>query len=557
MKNYKSILKLTLAVMTALTVTSCREVNDWVTDGIAQRLFAVNSKTSVTPNDVTAEVEFTGVPNAAYYVMEISTDSLYDDIAMGGTEHSIIYGEDGSITKSPYTIEGLDGDTKYYFRIKAVGEGIADSKWAYLAKFFFKTKAEQIFVPTEAKDRDEDKIRVAWNAEKAVTELVVLDANGDELQTIVLSNEAKAAGEYTVTGLTPSTAYGFVIKNGEAVRGTLTVSTTAAMPAADYKYFLPAGVNVISNDLLKEIAAEAKVAAGSETNYSATIGIPADAEIGFYGTNDSGEPMSLTIPDGMSITFFGLAGGEAPVLKLKKNLDIAGSHAFITFDNVKLEDDGAEYLINQGNNACNVGELTIINSEVSNFVKTPFRLQSNVTKVIEKLTLKNSRFHDMCSGYSFVHVDASSGAGVVKNINMDGCTLYNIATGGKMFIYSKNTNMESIVVKNSTFYNCIGAGNYWVDFGGTSYGCSGDYIFENCLFTKTPDEVTNKNLRGSKNPDVTNCYKTTDFFKNISGVEQLDMDANALFVDPAQGDFHFNRGKEQTVGDPYWFTVEE
>ena len=54
-----------------------------------------------------------------------------------------------------------------------------------------------------------------------------------------------------------------------------------------------------------------RLQAGNATNYSATIGIPAGAKVALYGTNDSdGGKTNVTIPDGMSVTFFGLAGGD-------------------------------------------------------------------------------------------------------------------------------------------------------------------------------------------------------------------------------------------------------
>lgn len=109
------------------------------------------------------------------------------------------------------------------------------------------------------------------------------------------------------------------------------------MPSANYKYTLPSDVNVISQTLIEEIAEQAKAAAGNETNYSATIGIPAGATVSLYGTAESdGGKTNVTIPEGMSVTFFGLAGGDAPTINLDKNLDISGSHAYIKFQNVKI-----------------------------------------------------------------------------------------------------------------------------------------------------------------------------------------------------------------------------
>ena len=537
--------------------TACTDDNDWKVDKSYERLFGIaGDKINVEAEDITATVSFTGVPDAQYYIIEVSTDSLYDDIQLGGTPHSIVFGQDKSITKSPAKLNDLAGDTKYFLRIKAQNPQKTDGHWAYYQKSNavapFKTKAEQIFNPIENSDRGEDFIHVTWDSAKEVTGIVVTDADGNEVRTIQLTDDDKNAGEYTIAGLNPSTTYIVMIQNGDAVRGTLNATTTAAMPAADFKYFLPADTKILSTQLLKDIAAEAIAAGNNETNFSVTIGIPADMTINFHGESEDGSATNVKVPDGMSVTFFGLAGGEAPTLNFVKNIDVEGSHAFIAFENVKVVDAGAAYFVNQGN-ACTIGEFRVKDCEMAGFKNAFFRVQNSTVKVIEKLIIDNSIFHDMCSGYSFIHVDAGSGAGVVKNIDIDNCTLYNVATGGKMFIYSKATDMESISVRNTTFYNCIGNNNYWVDFNGA--GTSGAFEFIKCLFTKTPDDVT-KNIRSNNDPTFDECYHTTDFYKTLKGSNELGISSEDLFVDPENADFHFKGGRILYCGDPRWYTEE-
>ena len=537
--------------------TACTDDNDWKVDKSYERLFGIaGDKINVEAEDVTATVSFTGVPDAQYYIIEVSTDSLYDDIQLGGTPHSIVFGQDKSITKSPAKLNDLAGDTKYFLRIKAQNPQKTDGHWAYYQKSNavapFKTKAEQIFNPMENSDRGEDFIHVSWDGDKEVTGIVVTDADGNEVMTIQLTDDDKNAGEYTIAGLNPSTTYIVMIQNGDAVRGTLNATTTAAMPAADFKYFLSDDTKILSTQLLKDIAAEAVAAGNDETNFSVTIGIPADMTIDFHGESEDGSATNVKVPDGMSVTFFGLAGGEAPTLNFVKNIDVEGSHAFIAFENVNVVDAGAAYFVNQGN-ACTIGEFRVKDCEMSGFKNAFFRMQNSTVKVIEKLIIDNSIFHDMCSGYSFIHVDAGSGAGVVKNIDIDNSTLYNVATGGKMFIYSKATDMESISVRNTTFYNCIGNNNYWVDFNGA--GTSGTFEFIKCLFTKTPDDVT-KNIRSNNDPTFDECYHTTDFYKTLKGSNELGISSEDLFVDPENADFHFKGGRILYCGDPRWYTEE-
>ena len=97
----------------SLGVTSCTDGNDWGVDSTFDRLFSTKeSSFSVTAEAVSAVVEWESTKDTEYYIIEASTDSLYDAVQMGA-ENSIVYGEDGSITQSPYTITGLLGETTY------------------------------------------------------------------------------------------------------------------------------------------------------------------------------------------------------------------------------------------------------------------------------------------------------------------------------------------------------------------------------------------------------------------------------------------------------------
>ena len=546
----------------ALSATSCTDGNDWDVDGSLSRLFGLNGdKITVETAETSATVTFSAftskaVPSPEYYVFEVSKDSLYEGVE---NANIIKFGEDKTLTSSPVVLSGLDGDSKYYMRVKAMSSTSNESKWVYYKDgSSFKTKAEQIFNNVEATDLFEDHVNLSWTPGADVTHITYANTNDAEnIQTINLTDEEKAAGKYTLGGLNPTSTYTITIYKNDVKRGQLQVTTPAAMPAANFKYSLASDVTVISQDLIDEIAEKAKAAAGNETNYSATIGIPAGAKVALYGINDSdGGKTNVTIPDGMSVTFFGLAGGDAPTINLDKNFDIAGSHAFIKFQNVKLEENGAGYFINQSK-ACTVSEFTLENCEVSNLKTSFFRLQGSDAKSIGKLTLKNSIFTKLCAGYGFIHVDAGSGAGHVDNVEIDGCTFNSICVTGKVFIFSKKTDMQDITIKNSTFYNCNGNGQYFVDFNTDTFGPS-TFTIENCIFGKSADEATNKNIRSKTPATVANSFRTTDFFKVIKGVNDTEFSSIQLFKDPANGDFTIKAGTlKEKAGDPRWYVVED
>lgn len=562
MKSIKNILGTASMIALALSATSCTDGNDWDVDGSLSRLFGLNGdKITVETAETSATVTFSAFTSKAvsspeYYVFEVSKDSLYEGVE---NANIIKFGEDKSLTSSPVVLSGLDGDSKYYMRVKAMSSTVNESKWVYYKEgSSFKTKAEQIFNTVEATDLFEDHVNLSWTPGAEVTHITYANANDAEnIQTINLTDEVKAAGKYTLTGLQPTSTYTITIYKNDVKRGQLQFTTPAAMPSANYKYTLPSDVNVISQTLIEEIAEQAKAAAGNETNYSATIGIPAGATVSLYGTNDSdGGKTNVTIPDGMSVTFFGLAGGDAPTINLDKNFDVAGSHAFIKFQNVKLEENGAGYFINQSK-ACTISEFTLEDCEVSNAKTSFFRLQGTEAKSIGKLTLKNSIFTNLCAGYGFIHVDAGSGAGHVDNVEIDGCTFNGICKTGKVFIFSKKTNMQDITIKNSTFYNCNGGGQYFVDFNADTFGPN-TFTIENCIFGKSADETTNKNIRSKTPATVANCFSTKDFFKVIKGVNATEFSSDQLFTDPTKGDFTIKAGTlKEKAGDPRWYVVED
>lgn len=562
MKSIKNILGTASMMALALSATSCTDGNDWDVDGSLSRLFGLNGdKITVETAETSATVTFSAftskaVPSPEYYVFEVSKDSLYEGVE---NANIIKFGEDKTLTSSPVVLSGLDRDSKYYMRVKAMSSTSNESKWVYYKDgSSFKTKAEQIFNNVEATDLFEDHVNLSWTPGADVTHITYANTNDAEnIQTINLTDEEKAAGKYTLGGLNPTSTYTITIYKNDVKRGQLQVTTPAAMPAANFKYSLASDVTVISQDLIDEIAEKAKAAAGNETNYSATIGIPAGAKVALYGINDSdGGKTNVTIPDGMSVTFFGLAGGDAPTINLDKNFDIAGSHAFIKFQNVKLEENGAGYFINQSK-ACTVSEFTLENCEVSNLKTSFFRLQGSDAKSIGKLTLKNSIFTKLCAGYGFIHIDAGSGKGHLDNVEIDGCTFNSICVTGKVFIFSKKTDMQDITIKNSTFYNCNGNGQYFVDFNTDTFGPS-TFTIENCIFGKSADEATNKNIRSKTPATVANSFRTTDFFKVIKGVNDTEFSSTQLFKDPANGDFTIKAGTlKEKAGDPRWYVVED
>lgn len=581
--------KAAFMLLAALTAVSCTDDNDWTTDSSLSRLFGVKDNISVTSGDTYAEITFNYVPEATHYIVELSTDPLSDDVPMGGA-NALVYGEDESIkpqsgyTGVELTVHGLQGATEYYLRVKARSDHKTESRWVYYKEGqTFKTLAEQVFnIPTST-DISDEWVRLSWNTDNVTNILVQVptDQVDDEGETILntirnitLTDEIKAAREYTVTGLTGSTSYIFTITNGDVKRGTLNISTAAPMPAGNLKYELPAMVTKIDNALLEELFEQAKELAGSD-NASVTIGLQGGSTVELSTLSETNEVAGVKIPEGMSVTFFGMPG-ETPTLVVPKSMNIDGSHNFINFENLKItERSGANYLINQGK-ACNINNITFKGCELFGFGNTPFRLQGSDIKTIGNLTMDNCLIHDIshAGGYSLIHIDAGGGKGYVNNILIQNSTIYNVkAANARCIVQVKDTDMESCKFVNCTFRNILGGGRYFFDSNGTSKGTSTPVVIENCLF----GHMNTKDTRGGRNKtgfDVANSYVTyeqdgcfwheqaetingTEFPKTanaIPGFDNLGKADTDIFADPDNNDFTIKdeKVKNMKIGDPRW-----
>ncbi|MGL4519871.1 MAG: DUF5123 domain-containing protein [Phocaeicola sp.] len=528
-------------LLASLSLASCTDGNDWGTDASYDRLFSVSTTSlGVTPSAITAELKWTGTPGSQSYIIEVSKDSLYDAIPFDDG-NSIVYGnEELTQIKSPYTMTGLDSDSKYFLRIKAVASDKAESHWTYLENKSFNTKAEQIMESVKNADRTSSSVTLRWEAGAVVTNLVFMH-KGAIIEDRTLSAEEKEAGNAFFDGLSADTEYAANLFNGDIRRGSATFTTFPDAPEADVVLYLSA-FQVIDQIYLDELAAE-------HPGKTITLALAGDSE---YVVTEK-----LTIPDGMSINFFGLPGDEKTVLAFHSTIDIAGTHDFIRFKNLDLDAQDKGYLINQSA-AADVNELEFDDCILQNMKTTFFRLQgTSGMKTVNSLVLNNCIVRNIGSGYSFIHVDTGSAGkdGVLKNLTLSNSTFYNVcATNGKSFIYSRAVNMESIRISDCTLNNIGSAANYFVDFSSISFGAS-TFLINNTILGSTGDDLF-RGVRASVMPVTDATYATTDWKQAASAVTtyiSYGKSATELFTNPAEGEFYIlDSSFAASVGDPRW-----
>ena len=534
--NYIALSGITL-LLTALSITSCTDKNEWDTDSSYDRLFSI-PKLSIAADATEAELTWIKTPLTEYHIIELSKDTLYDAIEMGSTSSSIVYGEDKSITKSPFTLSDLDGDTKYFVRIKCVSTEKAESKWSYPEAFNFKTKAEQILQKTLIGDT---YVTPEWTAGIEVTHIEIL--KGDVIaKKVNLSSTEIEEGTIKIEGLNPSTKYTLNIYNNDLRRGFITFTTFPSVPKADKIVYMTA-TDSLNQTLFDELATE-----GYKT---VTIALPGNAT--YYNKN------KITLPNEMSFTFFGLPGENKAIIGVQQ-FDFNIKHDFIKFENVELSGyiiDGegkktqSNYLFNQSAETA-IELLEFNNCHIHDFINTPLRLQTAATKVINSIVVDNCIIHGPTGiTYSILHIEGSS---KIENISFTRSTIWR---SGKSFILCKNINLNSITIKDCTFSKVPGNENYLIDCSSTSYGPN-ILTIENCILGSIGGTKAKGN-RSKATPDIINSYNTNDWFtegNNISNLFQYEGKETNLFTDPEKGDFTIKdssfEGRKST-GDPRWY----
>ena len=530
-------------LLTSIIGTACTDGNDWNVDSTHDRLFSVTaSDISVSAKPTSAEVSWGVVPDAEYYVMEYSTDSLYDEIAMGGTEHSVILGEDKSIVESPYTITGLQGETKYFLRIKSMSSAKADSKWTYLEKYSFKTSAEQIL--NEVASITGESAVLSWTEGAEVTLLKLAEDKDDvekvDTTYINLDAAAVAASSYTLTGLSPKTKYSVSIYNGNVKRGTRTFTTTESYPTG---YDI---VNVTDAEMLNDVFS-------NPANYIQENGGNVVLVFANGSTTDyMGESMELTIPaEFKSVIFWGESGDTKPVF-MPKGLSMAGSHDLIRFYNLDLQNtsSGSDYIVNF-NVEGNVGEILIDNCNISK-TRGVVRVQTNgANGSIGSINIDNCVLTDIGS-YAIVQTKVSGFT--LNSISLSNSTISTVNAGGVLITQQDNVNIS---IDACTFYNCVTSGKSFIDINKMS---NVTVDVKNTIIGQLYSYTSGSTIKATSVKNIattTNLFTTTDcpYNSGYEWGEMLNVSSTELFVNPAEGDFHIQSASQSDVagaGDPRW-----
>ncbi|WP_337579047.1 DUF5123 domain-containing protein [Prevotella pectinovora] len=543
MKLNKSIISKALfgamMLLGGASFTACTETNDWDVDPAYDRLFH-SSKVSVSPGEDQAEVTFKKMPDAEFYVIEISTDTLFDEVET--TEHSIYFGdkEDARITTSPYTMTGLEGSTKYYFRIKSCATNGKGSTWKYLddteSNYSFTTKSEQIILDVVPGSKT---VKVSFKAGKQITEAQIVKDDEVLVSQPVTADEV-AAGELTISGLNAKTSYTVQLLNGENVRGKMKFTTTEPFPDG-YEV-----INVAAGDDVKDLLANA-------TSDKVVVVFPQGME--YTALNEEAQTSTIKVPENIkSVYFWGAAGESKATVNFKGVSFESSSMDVVRFYNLNLQyganSDG--YVLNQSG-TFTLNSLEMEKCDVKD-IRGIFRFQSIVNSTVNAIKINDCVLTNIGT-YGIVNTkdQKSLTLGTVSITNSTLNTINSVLTNTSQANFS-------ITLDHCTIWNCVPATKPYFDLQkqtGVTVVCTNSLIGAYYDFKDAAQTVKGSSL---KDIDASGTVYTSDFTWN-SGYEigsQISETSAQLWANPAKtgADFTVQNSSYKNLGDPRWIPAE-
>lgn len=509
MKQYIKLISTLFCSLFALT--AC-ENYDFDTDDSYNKLFRT-PKITIEELDATfIDLSWSKVPNADYYLLELSKDEFASDIQP--------YGTDKSIHTNAYKIEKLLGGTEYSLRIKAVSDkGIPESEYSTLT---FKTKSEQIL--NEVAAITGSSALISWEPGLEVNKITLV--KGEETGTSrALTDEEIAAGEVNLTGLSASTSYTVLISLNDVVRGKRTFNTTENFPEG---YTV---VNLKADDGFKDILA-------NQTGRVVLV-LPIGSEFKLKG--ETADPDHLIPAQITSIIFWGATGGTEKVKFSPKGIAATGTLDELKFYNLDLYNGGSggDYIINQ-NLEANIQTLSIENCIVRD-TRGVVRVQSSgLSSNIDHIEFTNNIFTNIGS-YGLASIKGMTGA--IEDITVQSSTVNGL--GGALI----DTNMPTLKVNiNKCTFNNYTGGKVFIN---TNKIVIAERSISNSVFGLA------NTIKGDKlSPfDINQVYYSTDCVWGDSNKigTAYDKSSADIFEDPDNGNFKIKDPSFPAgVGDPRW-----
>lgn len=499
-------------------MTSCSD-QDGVKDvDLSRVLMPYNLSAVADQMEPAITVSWDGTNNAQYYIVE----AFQDDPDFEGTPVVIkeVYGTE-------CVLEDLFGEVMYNIRVKGVAEGKEDSKWAVINRA---TAPEQILsIPYNS--INETDVKLTWPVRKEVNAYKVL-LDGVVVKSGAIDERVAAMGSLIVDGLTGGTKYTFEVYLNDKRRGYIDETTEIGEPVCDYT------INLAPTDNIQTKLNE--MAEGKTGSYSVAVMLRAGETYNFYKVGDSKPKDVFTIPDGMSVTFYGDKDNAPTIIIDCDQMKVDGDHDVIAFQKVKLQ--GAKYFMNQSA-VCNVGKLEFTLCEISGFTGSTFiRTKDNSNPTFGTIEVNKCLISNCGGNYDIFDLRNAT----VETLSIKNTTIFNCSSSKS--IVQSNKVLKNFIMSGVTVYNSIN--NQPIFKLGTT---AGDKVtITNVLFAKAVSTGTNATTSAGT-PSVNNTYLASDWLLPITGATVLDVGAAAIFANPESGNFTLNEDySELGAGDPRW-----
>ncbi|NDV57181.1 DUF4957 domain-containing protein [Bacteroides sp. 519] len=510
MNKYIKHITAVLGVAVMLFATSCGDdIADEITSLETSRLFSPTNLTIVIRNQVNAAISWKKVNNAKSYTLELfeNGNENYE-----GTPLKSV----ADITSTSYVINGLLGEENYSLRVKAVGEGIADSKWTSET---FKTDAEQIFYAIDPAEIKKTEVTLRWPEGETATTINVTP--GDIVYT--LTAEDIAAGAATITGLQKETDYTAKLLNGTRTRGTLTFKTKGDTTPVSVEDDLVA--------LLKD-ADEGTIFSMLEGTYEYPT-LTIEKNVTFKADNSNKKPI-------LKSTIFHVKAGAALTLE---SLILDGTAS--SGDQAIVYDEDGEY-----------GALTIKDCEIANYTKGTLYVNKKCN--IVSVTITNNVYSNIeCNGGDFIDFRN----GIAQTFEYTNNTAYNSALGRDFFRMDAggSTNFPGVTSKinisNNTFNNVTNNKGKRILYIRLA---SHEITFNKNILANTEGYYSNQTSTTIKEMKDNNYFKAPNF--TASTQDKAINDAGTYteldpgFKDAAKGDFTISNQDliDAAIGDSRW-----
>lgn len=509
---FKSLL---IVILLAATVTGCDYDKELIEELSVNREFAPIGLKAFVRNQVNVELSWTTNDNAESYIVEFSDDASFNNIV------KTVEVDAGEL---PVLIP-VESETLYNIRVKAISaRGLDDSTWATTTA---QTLTEQIFIEGDPSDIKALEATLRWVPNSEVTEIKL--SPGDITHTI--TNEEKAAGMATITGLTQETDYTATLYNGSKIRGVKMFTTGIDIGT---------GKLVTTDDDLFQMLADAvegDVFVLEGGDYTAQTGtIILDKSITIRGLRNFDKPL-------LNVNFEIVAGAvDVALIDLDLKGNGAGSEALtdavrytgagnynsLLISGCEVHDFARSFVAGNETDAI-LQDLTVENSIVYNVFTGGGDFIDFRNSDVLNVTLKTSTFYNCAVGRDFLRLDdagTSTRTGLTLTVTIDSCTIYSCSTSGKRILYVRFQTNE-IIVKNTIFAETDG---YYSDQSRTD---AAPEFSKNNYWNAPGFYDSSKTIY-----DTTNTYFTLD----------------PGFADPSTGDFTISNQtlKDNNVGDPRW-----